>query len=172
MKLDVTVESSAVESKAITGQHWHSNCIVCGKSNPLSMRLSYHTFKDGQLKGQFQAHLWLQGYEGMLHGGVISALLDSAMIHCLFHHGLYAVTGDLHVRFLKAVPCDLVIDLSASITSSKPPLFYMQSSLRVGDNIMARATATMMRKRHHEPDHHEVREPIDVGISNEDTSDD
>jgi acyl-coenzyme A thioesterase PaaI-like protein len=35
----------------------------------------------------------------MLHGGVISSILDGTMTNCLFAHGTVAVTAELRVRF-------------------------------------------------------------------------
>jgi acyl-coenzyme A thioesterase PaaI-like protein len=60
--------------------------------------------RDGAVHTVFKAHEGLQGYRGILHGGVITALLDAAMANCLFLKGVEALTGDLHVRFLKPVP--------------------------------------------------------------------
>ena len=85
----------------------HANCLLCGNRNPLSLGLSFHPGDCGDINATFQAHPRLQGYQGILHGGVSSALLDAAMTHCLFHQSIEAVTGDLHVRFLKSVPCNV-----------------------------------------------------------------
>ena len=89
----------------------HADCVLCGSRNPLSLGLSFHPGDDGGVRTLFQAHSGLQGYKGILHGGVISSLLDAAMTHCLFHQGIEAVTGDLHVRFVKSVPCDAQMEL-------------------------------------------------------------
>lgn len=58
----------------------------------------------------FSGNPGLQEYEGQLHGRVISSLLDAAMTHCLFHHGIEAVTGELYVRFVFFHPPSLVED--------------------------------------------------------------
>ncbi|HDQ44123.1 MAG TPA: PaaI family thioesterase [bacterium] len=122
----------------------HSGCLLCGAGNPWSFRLTFAPDADG-VKSKFQTHPNLQGYDGILHGGVTSALLDAAMTHCLFHHGVRAVTADLHVRFLHPIPCPECLALRSWMAASKPPLYKVKSELWVEDRLMARAEASFIR---------------------------
>jgi len=85
-----------------------------------------------------------QGYTGYLHGGVIAALLDSAMTNCLFAQGQAALTGELNVRFLKPVVISRPAIVSAQVAAAAPPLFYMAATLRQNGQWMARAAAKFM----------------------------
>lgn len=125
----------------------HADCVLCGSRNPLSLGLSFHPGDDGGVRTLFQAHSGLQGYKGILHGGggVISSLLDAAMMHCLFHQGIEAVTGDLHVRFVKSVPCDAQMELRAQILKAAPPLYLLKGKLIIGRQTMAWAEAKFMK---------------------------
>ena len=38
-----------------------------------------------------------QGYDGLLHGGVVTALLDEAMGWAIFHQGIWGVTAKINV---------------------------------------------------------------------------
>lgn len=125
----------------------HRHCIACGTHNILSMQLVFHPLSDGCVEALFRSHRVLQGYAGILHGGIISILLDSAMTHCLFHHKVKAVTADLQVRFLASVPCGVEVNLLAWITSSRRALYCLRSELRVGGRLMAHADAKFMKKR-------------------------
>jgi len=125
------------------GRGTHDHCLMCGTHNPLSLHL--HFVKDGNgVHTRFKASSYLQGYSGILHGGVIAALLDSAMTHCLFQHDVHALTADLRVRFHRPVPCDAVLDLRATLVASRPPLFLVHSRLYVGNDLMAEAEAKFM----------------------------
>jgi acyl-coenzyme A thioesterase PaaI-like protein len=117
---------------------------MCGNKNPLSLRLSFRAGKKGAVWARFQARRLFQGYEGILHGGVICALLDAAMTHCLFHGGVRAVTGDLRVRFSRPVPCRAVLHLRAWPLSMRPPLYRVAAALLQGRRAMARAEARFM----------------------------
>ena len=80
--------------------------MLCGDHNPLSLRLDFRPDAEGGVRADLQGGARLQGYDGILHGGVVAALLDAAMTHCLFHHGVVGLTAELRVRYLKPVPCD------------------------------------------------------------------
>ncbi|MBN1504701.1 MAG: PaaI family thioesterase [Candidatus Eisenbacteria bacterium] len=133
---------------AVAASH-HTRCILCGKRNPRSLRLSFTPTEKGAVTARLGPHPELQGYDGLLHGGVIAALLDGAMTHCLFHHGVEAVTGDLHVRFVRAVPCDVPVELTARTLSARPPLYRVRAELIADKRIMAWAEATFMRRQAH-----------------------
>jgi acyl-coenzyme A thioesterase PaaI-like protein len=124
----------------------HDWCLLCGEKNPWSLNLSFHA-DNGGVMTKFQTRQALQGYKGIIHGGVISALLDAAMTHCLFHQGIRAVTGDLRVRFLKPVSCHGVLNLRAWILSATPPLYRLKAELSTGEQIMAWAKATFMQQK-------------------------
>lgn len=123
----------------------HSHCLMCGEENPLSLRLSFKQDDNGAVHTVFKAHEGLQGYRGILHGGVISALLDAAMANCLFLKGVEALTGDLHVRFLKPVPCTASVDIRAWVETSLPPLYQLRAELVYEETVMAWAEAGFAR---------------------------
>ena len=116
----------------------HCNCIVCGSDNPISLGLRFDARPDGCVRSQFKGTSLFQGFRGIIHGGIIAALLDSAMTHCLFHHGVEALTGDLQVRFRKPVPFNSVLDLRASLVLASPPLYKLESMLFCNRELMAR----------------------------------
>jgi uncharacterized protein (TIGR00369 family) len=111
--------------------------------------LRFYPGNDGDINATFQAHSGLQGYQGILHGGVVSSLLDSAMTNCLFHQGIEAVTGDLHVRFVKSVPCDARMELRARLLKASPPLYRLRGELVIDGKIMAWAEAKFMERLKH-----------------------
>lgn len=136
------VETAATPS--LSAAHGHSRCLLCGESNPWSLKLSFSPAADGAVTARFTADPRLQGYEGILHGGVIASLLDAAMTHCLFHHGIEALTADLHIRYAQAIPCDARIDLWASIIARRPPLYRLRGEASVEGRLMAWAEAKFL----------------------------
>jgi acyl-coenzyme A thioesterase PaaI-like protein len=111
------------------------------------LRLSFRVRDDDTVYAEFQGGPDLQGYDGILHGGVIASLLDAAMTHCLFHHGIQAVTGDLHVRFIAPVPCRRRLEVRASVLSPVPPLYRLRAELVCEQRLMAWAEAKFMQRR-------------------------
>ena len=122
----------------------HSRCLLCGESNPASLKLAFTLAQDGSVKARFECKPGLQGYDGILHGGVTASLLDAAMTHCLFHHGIKALTADLHVRYTHAIACDARLDLWAAITSRRPPLYQLRAEVSEEGRLMAWAEAKFL----------------------------
>jgi uncharacterized protein (TIGR00369 family) len=119
----------------------HAGCFVCGGDASLGMGVSFEVTASGQVEGRFACDRRFQGYEGMLHGGIVSTLLDAAMTHCLFARGKSAVTGELTVRFLFPVALDCEAVVRARISDSCPPLHRTESEVIQRGRMVARATA-------------------------------
>lgn len=128
----------------LTTINGHERCLLCGTKNPWSLKLLFE-FDGSHANAIFKTHPGLQGYKGIVHGGVISAMLDSAMTNCLFFHGVKAVTGELNVKFIQPLQCSQTVNLTAWIQSSKSPLYIMKSELSVEGKRIAWADAKFMK---------------------------
>ena len=126
---------------------FHLNCLLCGNQNSWSQGMQFYAADDGWVYGSFQSNAKLQGYDGIMHGGVITALLDAVMTNCLFYHDIQAVTADLQVRFLRPVPCDSMVNLRARVLSTRSILHHVKAELMCEKQIMARAEARFMQQR-------------------------
>ena len=122
----------------------HPHCIVCGGQSDHGMKVSFQACGDGSVEGVFLCRRMFQGYDGYLHGGVISLLLDGAMTNCLFARGKTAMTGELTIRFLFSVLVGREVIMRAWIKESHPPLHMLESELLQAGRVMARATAKFM----------------------------
>ena len=125
----------------------HYNCLLCGENNRWGLGLNFEFLDDGRVHSKFKARRILQGYEGILHGGVMCALLDSAMVHCLFHNDIKAVTADMNIRFVNSIPCTAEVDLYGELIEKKLTLFYMKSEIMYNGKLMAKATARFIEKK-------------------------
>lgn len=126
---------------ALSAANGHEHCLWCGPLNPRSLHLSFHRDVHGAVATTLQADASLQGYSGILHGGVVASLLDAAMTHCLFHHGRPGLTADLRIRYLQPVPCSAVLDIQAWVTQAHTRLLALTAELRVDSRLMAKADA-------------------------------
>lgn len=124
----------------------HKYCLLCGKENPFSLGLEFYMDEKGLVSSSFCGNKKFQGYEGILHGGVISALLDSTMTNCLALNGIEAVTGELKVRYLESIPYNACLDIRAWITGSKSRLYFLKSEIKYNNKLMARAEALFMKR--------------------------
>lgn len=75
------------------------NCFGCGRLNAYGLRLEFHADARGGVRTAWVPAERFEGYSGMVHGGVISAVLDEVMAWSLYRHHIWAVTGEMTVRF-------------------------------------------------------------------------
>lgn len=123
----------------------HSHCIVCGPCNEQGLRLDFNVCQDGSVEACFECSTHLEGYESVVHGGILSTLLDGAMTNCLFAHGIKALTAELKVRFLAPVYTKDVVRLRASIQRSFSRFYILKSELTQNNIVKTRASAKFVK---------------------------
>lgn len=84
-------------SKLLIKKH-HKSCLFRGFLRDGS-NLSFSFDKKGNLSGRFFCHKKYQGYDDRIHGGVIAAIIDESMVHCLMGHGTVGVTTSLAIKY-------------------------------------------------------------------------
>jgi uncharacterized protein (TIGR00369 family) len=75
-------------------------CFVCGHQNPQGLHVDFSV--NEREKTISASHLFAetyQGYAGIVHGGILSLVLDEAMVKLAYMLGLPSVTGEITVRF-------------------------------------------------------------------------
>ena len=83
-----------------------SSCYVCGRENPISLKLDFYVNDDGDVVSEFCLAENYAGYPGMVHGGNIAAILDEIAGRALTTDdpNRFMVTSQLNVKYLKPVP--------------------------------------------------------------------
>jgi len=118
----------------------HLRCLLCGQNNTRGLKLDFQPSDDGGIETSFECSKTLQGYKDIIHGGVISALLDSVMTNCLFAHGIKAFTAELNTRFMTPVKTKGTVRLRANIEKSSGSYYILKASLTQGQTVKAKAT--------------------------------
>ena len=128
----------------ITRENLHPRCVVCGRPGLAGLGLEFQVQTDGSVMASFDCRKNFEGYDGMLHGGVISSIADGAMTNCLFAHGITAVTTELNVRFRHPVELGTPLTVTAKITRRTDPLFCVEAKLTQAGQLKAKATGKFM----------------------------
>ena len=82
----------------------YDQCYVCGQNHPRGLRARFFTGENGQVHAHFTPDHTQTGYNNIVHGGVISALLDEILGWPMaVQTGRMFFTGELTVRFLRSV---------------------------------------------------------------------
>jgi len=84
------------------------HCFLCGVENPIGLRLRIYEVEPGVIEATYTAPDHFQGYPGVLHGGIVAALLDeiSGRAHMGSdpHNPRFLFTGKLEVKYRQNVP--------------------------------------------------------------------
>ena len=113
----------------------------------MGLALRYTPEPDGGVSACFLGNSALEGYPGLLHGGVVAALLDGAMTNCLFAQGRRALTVELNVRYHSGVASAEELLLQAWPESSAHGLFRLRAEITQGGAVKASATGKFMSSR-------------------------
>lgn len=73
-------------------------CFVCGKANPSGLRLDFSA-SNGHASATYLPDKIHQGYRDILHGGLISTLIDEAAVKAASSLGIKAITVEICIRF-------------------------------------------------------------------------
>lgn len=83
-------------------------CFICGLENPIGLHLHMYETEPGVVETTYTAPGHFQGYPGVLHGGIVSAIIDE--IAGRSHMGSdpndprFMFTAKLEVKYRKNVP--------------------------------------------------------------------
>ncbi len=115
-------------------------CFVCGPDNPIGLKLHFAPAGEG-IRAEFTPSDLHVGYEGLVHGGILAALIDDALANIWFVRGQEAMTAKLEVRFRRAVrPGDHLI-VTAQETGQKAGMMTARAEVaRVDGEVVADGT--------------------------------
>jgi len=123
----------------------HGNCFACGSNNGLGLGLKFYKDKDNTVFGSFFADPKFEGYSGIIHGGIIATLLDSAMTHCLLLQDIPALTGRLSIKYSAPIQTGTVVKLEARIVHQFHEMFMLEGKAWVDGKRVASAEAKYVK---------------------------
>ena len=91
----------------------HGSCFVCGKSNPMSVGITWQLEPGNQISAFFEFSEFQQGPPGFVHGGASAAVLDEAMGLAVFQSGFQVVTANLSIDYRKPIPLGKPVKIQA-----------------------------------------------------------
>ncbi|MBA7707268.1 hypothetical protein ES703_116137 [subsurface metagenome] len=118
-------------------------CFACGQKNPIGLKLNFDW--DGKAaRAEFTPNKFHQGWSGLVHGGIISCLLDEAMSYAALFEGVNSLTAKMQTRFRHPVRIDKPLIITASLTKKTRKLVEAKAEISLKDStLVADSTATL-----------------------------
>lgn len=127
---------------------YYGYCWICGEKNPGGLQLKFDLNKNKRtIQTSFIPTETYQGYDGIVHGGILSALLDEAMAKLAFELGYNAVTAMLNVRFKNPAKVKDKLMVRGEIIESNRRLVLAKATIHREDGILiAEGDSKLVRK--------------------------
>jgi uncharacterized protein (TIGR00369 family) len=125
----------------------NERCYVCGGKNPVGLAVDFEINREARtIEARFVPSENHQGYAGIVHGGVLSALLDEAMAKLASSlGGAPAVTAEITVKFrAPSAPGDELL-VSGRLTDEGKRLVMAEAMVTRGPVAIAEAKGKLLR---------------------------
>jgi acyl-coenzyme A thioesterase PaaI-like protein len=98
-------------------------CFICGLKNPVGLHLHFYEIEPGIVESTYIAPEHFQGYPGVLHGGIVGAILDEISGRSQMGSDSltprFMFTARLEVKYRKNVPIGKPLRLVGKAGKSK-----------------------------------------------------
>ncbi|MDT8904094.1 PaaI family thioesterase [Anaeroselena agilis] len=129
------------------GDERNTWCFACGPDNPIGLKLDFAEEGDKYV-ARFTAGPEHQGYDGIVHGGIVSTLLDEIMARYPYAKGDDTVTARLEIRYRQPTPVGQELTVSGWIVGKRGRIYEMAGTVALADGtVTAEGKATVMAVR-------------------------
>ena len=107
----------------------HKNrCFGCGQHNPIGLKMTFS--RDGDtLRSEITPDSDYQGWPGLVHGGILTLILDEAMNNMAYSMGIPCVTASLEVRLKQPIEVGIPLIVTASVTRKSRKLIETRAKI-------------------------------------------
>jgi acyl-coenzyme A thioesterase PaaI-like protein len=114
-------------------------CFVCGRSNPVGLYMQF--FDDGELAvvSDYTVPSHYQGYPGIVHGGVVAAMLDEvvARVSMIGDHHHFMMSVRLEILYRQPVPVETPLRVLGRILRLRGRLGKAEGRILLPDGTVA-----------------------------------
>lgn len=116
----------------------YEGCLVCGEPevNPSTLNRRFRVTNDG-VEVKFQADARQAGYKDVVHGGIITALLDETIGWSVaVERKKLFVTGEITVRFVRPLPVGLPVTVRGRPVEHKSRYSIAEGEITDADGMV------------------------------------
>jgi uncharacterized protein (TIGR00369 family) len=124
----------------------NERCYVCGKNNPAGLAVHFEIDRETRsIHARFTPSDLHQGFEGIVHGGILSALLDEAMAKLACSLGIPVMTAEITAKFKAPAAPGEELSVSGRLTQETKRLIQAEAKIVRGPVVIAEATGKLLR---------------------------
>lgn len=130
----------------IQKQPGSKNCFVCGRENPVGLKLDFYTFAPDKVRADLWVPIKYEGYPGVVHGGIIAAILDECGGRAqMTKSDRFMVTAQLNVRYRLPVSTETALVVIGEAGDRRGRVSHAHSEIRNLDGqILAEAELVLV----------------------------
>ncbi len=134
------------ESIMIVDLRKTENCFVCGPKNAAGLRVDFEVDTEARsIRGTFTPRAEHEGWENIVHGGIIAALMDEAMVKLAAHLGMAAMSAEMTVKFKVPAHAGEEVVVQGRIVESRHRLLLAEATIERGPVVIAEATGKLLK---------------------------
>jgi uncharacterized protein (TIGR00369 family) len=124
----------------------NQRCYVCGRKNPIGLAVDFDINREARsIEAKFVPSENHEGYEGIVHGGILASLLDEAMAKLASSLGIPTVTAEITVKFkAPAAPGDELL-VTGRLTDEGIRLILAEAAISRGPVVIAEAKGKLLK---------------------------
>lgn len=126
-------------SNCIHKQPNASMCYICGRDNPVGLKMEFYDDGAGMVKSVVTPADHFQGYPGVLHGGVVASILDEAVGRSIMagDHHRFMMTVSMNVQYRHPVLMGQELTAIGNVTRLKGRIGKAEGQLVLPDGTVA-----------------------------------
>jgi uncharacterized protein (TIGR00369 family) len=125
------------------------NCFICGRENSIGLNMIFfNDFEKQQVWSEVVIPSWFNGYTGVVHGGIVAALLDETSGRTLMlngqNNGLF-VTIRMEIKYNHPTPTNQLLRVVGWVLKRTSRFAHVAGEIRLADGtVTAKCEATVM----------------------------
>ena len=123
-------------------------CFGCGRHNPIGFHLIFDRDPafDAGVVTHYVPRAEDQGFPDVLHGGLLTLLLDEAMGWAMYADRLFAVTAKMETRFRRPVGIEAPLTVRAHIASQRGRRIEVEATITdESGTVLVESSALFLR---------------------------
>lgn len=135
------------ENDNYTPQPNSKHCFVCGLESPVGLKLRFTDNGVDEVRVVHRVPDKYQGYPGVVHGGIVAAMLDETAGRAVMIGGetRFMMTGKMEIKYRQPVPTEIELTLVGHMVKDRGRVAQAHSEIRLPDgSVAAEADLTLV----------------------------